>query len=265
MSGEPTSADMVPAVSELGAENASDNPAQDVPVPASSTDVPADSSVGEAATTAEPSLIPAVSAVAAAGDSSSENGGNNNVAQAAPDNKPAQTTPAPTPSKPVPAAAAAVHKHHPPAAPSALIDQANEELAFLLTHGKINQSEVMALQKVIRENVALKEKVAKLKSLLARSAKAQKDAKVELEGTRRRLEESNGEVRRLTARVDSLASRPTHMDLLADFETNVSCLRLWEQKIEIYAEKQRGLLYYTCFFCLVITYPMFIEPTSSLY
>ena len=122
-------------------------------------------------------------------------------------------------------------QHQPSAAPSALIDQANEELAFLLTHGKINQSEVMALQKVIRENVALKEKVAKLKSLLAPSAKAQKDAKVELEGTRRRLEESNGEVRRLTARVDSLASRPTHMDLLADFETNVSCLCCWEEYV----------------------------------
>ena len=113
-----------------------------------------------------------------------------------------------------------------PAAPShALLDQANEELAFLLTHGKINQSEVMALQKVLRENVTLKEKVGKLKSLLARSAKAQKEAKAELEGTRRRHEEAVGEVRRLTARVDSLASRPTHMDLLADFETNVSRVR----------------------------------------
>ena len=110
------------------------------------------------------------------------------------------------------------------ASPSALIDQANEELAFLLTHGKINQSEVMALQKIVRENATLKEKVAKLKSLLARSAKAQKEAKSELEIARRRLDEANGEVRRLNARVDSLASRPTHMDLLADFETNVSVI-----------------------------------------
>lgn len=199
------------------------NPTQDVPVPASSTDVIAGSSA---------SLMPAV-AVAAVGDSSSETGGNNNVAQVAPDSTPAQPAPTSTPSKPAPAAVAVpvVHRHQPPAAPSALIDQANEELAFLLTHGKINQSEVTALQKVIRENVALKEKVAKLKSLLARSAKAQKDAKVELEGTRRRLEESNGEVRRLTARVDNLASRPTHMDLLADFETNVSFFILLGKEI----------------------------------
>ena len=212
----------------MNAENTSNNPTQDVPVP-SSTDVPADFSV---AATAEPSLMPAVATVAAAGDSSSETGGNNDTTQVAPDNKPAQPAPASTPSKPAPAAAAAVHRNQPPAAPSALIDQANEELAFLLTHGKINQSEVMALQKVIRENVALKEKVAKLKSLLARSAKAQKDANVELEGTRRRLEESNGEVRRLTTRVDSLASRPTHMDLLADFETNVSlCFGLCDENI----------------------------------
>lgn len=221
MSGEPSSSETAAPVSGMNAENANNSQTQDVPV-LSPTDVTADSSAGDASEGGT-SLMSAAAAVAAAGDSSSEAGGNNTAAPA-PANKPVQPAPAPapTPSKPAPAAAAAVRQHQPPAAPSALIDQANEELAFLLTHGKINQSEVMALQKVIRENVALKEKVAKLKSLLARSAKAQKDAKVELEGTRRRLDESNGEVRRLTARVDSLASRPTHMDLLADFETNVS-------------------------------------------
>ena len=111
MSGESSSADMAPAVSELGAENSNNNPAQDVPIPESSTDVPADSSVGEASEGGA-ALVPAVAAVAAAGDSSSETGGNNNAAQPAPDIKPVQTpaAPAPTPSKPAPAAAAAVHK-----------------------------------------------------------------------------------------------------------------------------------------------------------
>jgi len=182
-------------VSALDAEAAgnTNQPAQDVPVTSSSADdgtahVP---SVGPSSAGEESGAVPAVTHAS---------------------RPPTQTQPQPP---------AAVRT-----APSqALLDQANEELAFLLTHGKINQSEVMALQKVLRENVTLKEKVNKLKSLLARSAKAQKEAKAELEGTRRRHEEAVGEVRRLTARVDSLASRPTHMDLLADFETNVSRVR----------------------------------------
>ena len=195
MSGEPSASVPAPMVSALDAEAAGANqPAQDVPVTSSSTDdgtahAPpvASSSAGE-----ESGVIPAVTQA----------------------NRPQ------TQSQPPATVRTA------PAAPSqALLDQANEELAFLLTHGKINQSEVMALQKVLRENATLKEKVGKLKSLLARSAKAQKEAKAELVGTRRRHEEAVGEVRRLTARVDSLASRPTHMDLLADFETNVSRVR----------------------------------------
>ena len=193
MSGEPSASGPAPIVSALDAEAAGDanQPAQDVPVTSSSTDD---------GTTHVPPVGPS-----SAGEVSG-------VAPAVTQANRSQKQPQPP---------AAVRS-----APSqALLDQANEELAFLLTHGKINQSEVMALQKVLRENVTLKEKVGKLKSLLARSAKAQKEAKAELEGTRRRHEEAVGEVRRLTARVDSLASRPTHMDLLADFETNVSRVR----------------------------------------
>lgn len=109
-----------------------------------------------------------------------------------------------------------------PSTPKAnpLIESANEELAVLLTSGKVSQREVSSLQTVIRDNVALRDKVTKLKSLLGRSAKTQKEAKVELNAARSKLEESRREVERLHRRVEHLESRPTHMDLLADFETN---------------------------------------------
>jgi len=66
----------------------------------------------------------------------------------------------------------------------------------------------------------LREKVSKLKSLLGRSAKAQREAKNELEGTSKKLEHALREIDRLSGKVERLANRPTHMDLLADFETN---------------------------------------------
>ncbi|KAL3778921.1 hypothetical protein ACHAW5_000632 [Stephanodiscus triporus] len=96
----------------------------------------------------------------------------------------------------------------------------NEELADLLLRGHLPQTSVAAIQSLIRENASLKEKNGKLKSLLGRSAKAQRDAKNELESMRRSYELSKAECDRLEKRVEVLASRPTHMDLLADFETN---------------------------------------------
>ena len=96
----------------------------------------------------------------------------------------------------------------------------NEELATLLLQKQLPQSSVTALQNLLRENATLKEKNNKLKSLLGRSAKAQRDAKNELEGMKKLYESSKKECDRLEKRVEVLANRPTHMDLLADFETN---------------------------------------------
>ena len=115
--------------------------------------------------------------------------------------------------------ASSEHRINPPSQVG-MVDEASERLALLLTQGKIDQSEVIALQKVILENISLKEKVAKLKSLLTRSAKAQREAKTELDFARNRLATANNETQRLNERVDKLEARPTHMDLLADFETN---------------------------------------------
>jgi hypothetical protein len=100
------------------------------------------------------------------------------------------------------------------------LEEANEEIAQLLTSGKVSQKEVSSLQGMMRDHAALKEKVNKLKSLLGRSAKAQREAKMELEGTTKKLEHAMREIERLSTKVEKLANRPTHMDLLADFETN---------------------------------------------
>jgi hypothetical protein len=100
------------------------------------------------------------------------------------------------------------------------LEEANEEIAQLLTSGKVSQREVSSLQGMMRDHAALKDKVNKLKSLLGRSAKAQREAKMELEGTTKKLDHALREIERLSTKVEHLANRPTHMDLLADFETN---------------------------------------------
>jgi hypothetical protein len=73
---------------------------------------------------------------------------------------------------------------------------------------------------LVKDHDALKQKIAKLKSLLGRSAKAQREAKVDVDATHKKLESALREVERLAHKLDKLANRPTHMELLADFETN---------------------------------------------
>jgi hypothetical protein len=93
------------------------------------------------------------------------------------------------------------------------IEALNDEIATLLLTNKITLTTSSKLQSMLRENISLKEKVTKLKTLLVRSSKVSKENKLELDKAQR-------EVKRLNQRVESLANRPTHMDLLADFETN---------------------------------------------
>jgi len=101
------------------------------------------------------------------------------------------------------------------------VDELNEDLANLLLHNHaLPQSSVMAIQSILRENNSLKEKNNKLKSLLGRSAKAQRDVKNELEAVRKAYEAALNNCTALEKRLEVLANRPTHMDLLADFETN---------------------------------------------
>lgn len=94
------------------------------------------------------------------------------------------------------------------------IEEANEEIAKLLESSKVTQQEVQSLQGLIREHAALKVKVDRLKGLLGRSAKAQRESKIELEATQKRLDQVLRDVKRLTEKVDHLSTRPTHSKLL---------------------------------------------------
>ena len=125
------------------------------------------------------------------------------------------------------AAAAAIRSPSTPArtestvsAASSSNEELNDALSDLLLSNQLPQSSISTLQSILRENATLKEKNSKLKSLLGRSAKAQRDAKNELEQIRKLYEEVKRDNERLERRVEVLANRPTHMDLLADFETN---------------------------------------------
>ena len=121
---------------------------------------------------------------------------------------------------PVPTALRAVTQPIKRHTPNNEIEEANDEIAKLLLDNRISVRESSKLQSILRESAILKEKVAKLKLLLARSAKASKETKQENLEYKRLLDVAKKEVDRLNGRVEAMASRPTHMDLLADFETN---------------------------------------------
>jgi|EP00979_Chaetoceros_neogracilis_P013747 hypothetical protein len=125
--------------------------------------------------------------------------------------------PAPVPPVPAPRAVPTPINRH---TPNNDIEEANDEIAKLLLGNRISVRESSKLQSILRESAMLKEKVAKLKILLARSSKASKDTKQENLEYKRLLDVAKKEVDRLNSRVEAMASRPTHMDLLADFETN---------------------------------------------
>lgn len=127
---------------------------------------------------------------------------------------------------PAPAANIISEQHQSPAEATAkktsqlTLEDAHDELDVLLDSGRVTIQEVAAIQHTLKEHSLLREKVSKLKSLLGRSAKAQRESKVELEACQRKLAQKEEQVSLLTKKVEKLASRPTHMDLLADFETN---------------------------------------------
>jgi len=100
------------------------------------------------------------------------------------------------------------------------LDDANEELSQLIISGKIASHDVKSLKATLKEHISLKEKVEKLKSLLGRSAKAQREAKVDSEAAQKRLAQAMREIERLSKKLDKLQTRPSHLDLLMDFETN---------------------------------------------
>ena len=101
------------------------------------------------------------------------------------------------------------------------VEDAKEELTLLHESGQVTSQEISALQSMLREIATGKEKVGKLKSLLGQSTTAQRESKVELEHTQKCLREAEKlVVEKHQKKVDNLATHPTHMELLQDFETN---------------------------------------------
>jgi hypothetical protein len=101
-----------------------------------------------------------------------------------------------------------------------LIDNANDEVARLLSNNCITQSQVSNLQKILRENISLKEKVSKLKALLQKSSRATRDVKAELDAHKKELDLAYADIKQLKLRALTLSNRPTHYDLIADFDKN---------------------------------------------
>ncbi|KAL7576010.1 hypothetical protein ACA910_000797 [Epithemia clementina (nom. ined.)] len=101
------------------------------------------------------------------------------------------------------------------------VEEALSAMETMVRDGRLtSEHDKTCLKVLLSDHDALKDKISKLKSLLGRSAKAQRESKIELETTQKRLQETTREVERLNQKVEKLASRPTHMELLADFETN---------------------------------------------
>ncbi|CAB9505845.1 expressed unknown protein [Seminavis robusta] len=95
-----------------------------------------------------------------------------------------------------------------------------DDVLKLVDTGKLSAEEVEVLRGFVKEYQGLKIKVDRMKGLLGRSAKAQREAKVEAETAKKQLENSLKDVDRLQKKVHHLSTRPTHLDLLNDFETN---------------------------------------------
>lgn len=97
------------------------------------------------------------------------------------------------------------------------LEDANKELENLKKEGKITGADIRVTIAVLKEHASLKEKVDKLKSLLGRSAKAQRETKVDLDAAQKRLNQALREIERLNQKLDKLQSRPTHCEYCVFF------------------------------------------------
>ena len=102
--------------------------------------------------------------------------------------------------------------------PSFTVDQARHRLETTLQHSVHNNAEDSkdallfdSIQLVLKDHDQLKDKVGKLKSLLGRSAKAQRESKVEMDATQKRLDQALQEIQLLNKKVEKLSNRPSPM------------------------------------------------------
>ncbi|GKY92787.1 hypothetical protein MPSEU_000248400 [Mayamaea pseudoterrestris] len=127
-----------------------------------------------------------------------------------------------------------------PASGNTQLDLIRDQLLALSQSNKLDKMDAKRLSLLIKDYDGLKDKVGKIKSLLGRSAKAQREAKVELDVTQKRLDHALREVQRLQTKIDKLANRPTHMELLADFETNFDRALLSVNQSNVSSTHQSG-------------------------
>jgi hypothetical protein len=90
------------------------------------------------------------------------------------------------------------------------LEDAIKEVSNIVTSGKVSFTDVRAIKAVLTEHANLKGKVDKVKSLLGRSAKVQRETKIDLEASQKRLIQATREIERLLQKLDKLQSRPTH-------------------------------------------------------
>jgi hypothetical protein len=100
------------------------------------------------------------------------------------------------------------------------LDNARVEVKQMMERNELEMNSISAIQTLFRDYETMKEKVTKLKTLLGRSAKAQRDTKVEMDMMHKKYETIQKENKKLLHKIEQLSTRPTHMDLLVDFETN---------------------------------------------
>ena len=114
-----------------------------------------------------------------------------------------ETASPPSPKKPPPAPDSSSSSSTP-----LTIDQAREKL---IREAFGDDDTAAAIHLLLKDHDTLKDKVSKLKSLLGRSAKAQREAKVDLDATQKRLDQALREIERLNQKIDKLANRPSHL------------------------------------------------------
>jgi hypothetical protein len=144
---------------------------------------------------------------------------------AAPKTSTPETITAPETPKPAAAAAAAAAAATPKKSYS--LEEANRELSTLIKSGKIATADVLAAHTMLRDHAALKEKVDKLKALLGRSSKVQRESKIDLEATQKRLNQALREIERLNQKLDKLQSRPTHSKYIHVLSFYIFNMRQW--------------------------------------
>lgn len=83
-------------------------------------------------------------------------------------------------------------------------------IKMIISSGRLTPEESKAIQGLSKDHTALKTKIDRLKGLLGRSAKAQREAAVELKCSQKKLDQALRDVKRLNDKVDHLSSRPTH-------------------------------------------------------